>query len=366
MMPSRPTLKVFLRQNGAWIGFLLLAVALTVLTDGGFISPRNLTNLLRQASINGVLAAGMTLVILTGGIDLSIGSTVALAGVVAGMSQVFWHWSELGVVGAVATVLLSVGVGTVVGFANGALVSGLGIPPFVITLGMMVVARGVALIFSDGSGISPMGEALRPVGEGYLPTLWTVVIMAAVLGTLVWQQRRALANLIFPVLTFGIVTYAFVDYKGLPVPVLFLLGTLAVTAFVLYQTTLGRCVYAIGSNEQAAYWAGVPVKTVKWIVYTLLGTFSGLAGVLLSARLNSAVPTAGNLFELDAIAAVVIGGTSLKGGAGTIMGCLVGALTIAALNNGMDLLQVSSFYQMIFKGAIIVAAVAMDQTQRNS
>jgi ribose transport system permease protein len=122
--------------------------------------------------------------------------------------------------------------------------------------------------------------------------------------------------------------------------------------------------YAIGSNEQAAYWAGVPVKKVKWFVYAALGMFSGLAGVLLSARLNSAVPTAGNLFELDAIASVVIGGTSLKGGSGTIMGSLVGALTIATLNNGMDLLSVPSFYQMVFKGVIIILAVSLDRGQR--
>jgi ribose transport system permease protein len=145
-----------------------------------------------------------------------------------------------------------------------------------------------------------------------------------------------------------------------------LLLVLGVIGFLLSNTTLGRSVYAVGANERAAYWAGVPVRKVKWFVYAALGMLAGLSGVLLSARLNSAVPTAGNLFELDAIAAVVIGGTSLKGGSGTIMGTFAGALTIATLNNGMDLLQVPSFYQMVFKGLIIIVAVSMDKAQRQS
>ncbi|MEQ1876290.1 MAG: inner-membrane translocator [Bdellovibrionia bacterium] len=363
-------MKSFVKRNGVWIGFLLLAIAVTLLTmdwnlmESRFLSPRNLTNVLRQTSINGVLAAGMTLVILTGGIDLSIGSIVAVCGIVVGISQLHWGWSEMGALGCVGSILLSVAVGTMAGVVNGGLVSMLGIAPFVITLGMMVIARGLALILSGGSGISPMGEAFRYVGEEYLSTVPTAILTATVLGLVLWRFRKDLREASFPILTCAVFAYAFVQYKGFPIQVLFLVVSLASMAFLLTYTTLGRSIYAIGSNEQAAHWAGVPIRRVKWIVYSIMGLFSGLAGALLTARLNGAVPTAGQLAELDAIAAVVIGGTSLKGGVGTILGSFVGALTIATLNNGMDLLEVPSFYQMVFKGIIIILAVGLDRGQR--
>jgi D-xylose transport system permease protein len=359
----------FIRRNGAWIGLFVLVAAITILTSGGFLAPRNLTNLLRQTAINGILAAGMTMVILTGGIDLSIGSIVALAGVVAGVAQVHWGWGESAVLGAhfgaFATLALATFAGLVLGVINGGLIAWLGIPPFVITLGMMVIARGVALILSEGSGISPMSDSLRYLGEGYLEEQSTWIVLILFFVGFIWNQKKNLIDAVFPILTFGSLAYAFISYKGFPVPVLFLLGALALTGFILYRMALGRSIYAIGSNEQAALWAGVPVRKVKWFVYSILGIFSGLSGVLLTARLNSAVPTAGNLFELDAIASVVIGGTSLKGGAGTVMGSFVGALTIASLNNGMDLLQVPSFYQMVLKGVIIIVAVTLDRGQKS-
>jgi D-xylose transport system permease protein len=363
-------MKSFIKRNGVWIGFLLLATVVALLTmdwttyDSRFLSPRNLTNLLRQTSINGVLAAGMTMIILTGGIDLSIGSLVAVAGIVVGISQLNWGWAEAGALGCAGSILLSIAVGFVGGAINGGLVSMLGIAPFVITLGMMVIARGLALILSNGSGISPMGESLRFIGEEYLSTVPTILLTVLVFALILWRFRSRILEAAFPILVCGFFAYAFIQYKGFPITVLFLVGSLAVTAFALTHTTLGRCVYAIGSNEQAAHWAGVPIRRVKWIVYSIMGLFSGLAGALLTARLNGAVPTAGQLFELDAIAAVVIGGTSLKGGVGSILGTFVGALTIATLNNGMDLLEVPSFYQMVFKGLIIILAVGLDRGQR--
>jgi D-xylose transport system permease protein len=354
----------FLRKNGAWIGFFGMLLVFSLLTQGQFLSPRNISNLLRQTSINGVLACGMTLVILSGGIDLSIGSIVALSGVVVGMSQAQWGFADAGIPGVLGSVALGVVVGGLLGFANGGLVSTLNIAPFVITLGMMVVARGVAMIVTDGTGISPMGEDLRMIGEEYLsmPTTW--LILAALAGLFFLLFRKRWANAIFPLITLAGFSFAFVRYKGFPILGLFLLGVLGFTAFILNYTVFGRCVYSVGSNEQASYWSGVPIRKVKWAVYTAMGLLSGLGGVLLTARLNSAVPTAGNLFELDAIAAAVIGGTSLKGGKGTVLGSLAGALTMATLNNGMDLMQVSSFYQMVLKGTIIICAVALDRGQR--
>lgn len=357
-------MKTYLRRNGTWIAFLGLALLATLLTEGSFLSARNLTNLLRQASINGILAAGMTLVILTAGIDLSIGSLVALAGIVVGITQVSMGWGAAGGLGAAGSIVAALIVGLIAGLVNGGLIAKLRIVPFVITLGSMVVARGLALILSNGSSISPMGESLAPIAEGYLPLVPTFIIAVLALGGIVFQYRRNWLDSIAPLLTALLVFSAFFQYRGFPVLVLFLAGTLALTGFLLRLTAFGRGVYAIGSNEKAAFWAGVPVDRVKWLVYGFMGLLSGLAGVLLTARLNGADPNAGQLFELDAIAAVVIGGTSLKGGQGSVMGSLVGALTIATLNNSMDLLGVPSFYQMVFKGLIIIGTVALDRGQR--
>lgn len=354
----------YLKRNGAWIGLIALVLVVTALTQGSFLSARNLTNLLRQTSINGILAAGMTMIILTGGIDLSIGSLVALSGIMVGISQVHWGWSAAGFGGALGSVALAVLVGGMGGIVNGALIALLRIAPFVITLGMMVVARGLAMIFSNGSSISPMGETLSPIAEGYLPFVWTCLFIVAIVPLVLFSLRRRWVDAIFPLLTFALIAYAFIQYRGFPVLVLFLIGALGSVAFLLKQTTFGRSVYAIGSNERAAFWAGVPVAKVKWLVYAVMGLLSGLAGILLTARLNGADPNAGQLFELDAIAAVVIGGTSLKGGEGSIIGSFIGALMIATLNNGMDLLGVPSFYQMVFKGIIIVTAVSLDRGQR--
>ncbi|MCB0351010.1 MAG: hypothetical protein KDD38_07490 [Bdellovibrionales bacterium] len=356
--------KLFLQKNGAWIGLFTLCFLFLILTRGDFFSSRNITNLLRQASINGVLACGMTLVIITGGIDLSIGSLVALAGIAVGYSQLSFDWLSLGYTGALASTALALVVGTLSGAVSGILISALSIVPFVITLGMMVIARGLALIWSGGASMAPVSESLGNFAGAYVPPIPSVLAVLALLGVLIYSNRKNLVNLIFPGSLLAFLAYSFMNYKGMPVIVVFLLVVASVTLFLLSSTVFGRSVYAIGSNQKAAYWAGVNIKKNLFLVYTFMGFLSGLAAVLLTSRLNSADPNAGQLFELDAIAAVVIGGTSLKGGSGTVTGSLVGALTIAALNNGMDLMGVPSFYQMVFKGLIIIGAVAIDSSQR--
>lgn len=353
----------FIAKNGVWIGFFLLVLALSLATQGSFIQPRNMTNLLRQASINGILASGMTLIILLGGIDLSIGSLVALTGIFVGLTQVNLGWGA-SLSGALGSVGVAMAIGLAVGIINGGLVAMLSIAPFVITLGMMVIARGLALIFSSGSSISPMGESLAPLADAYLGVWGTGLILFLMGAVILYQNRHQLLQLLFPIGLFALLSYSFLAYKGLPILVVFLLVVTGLVAFLLNKTSFGRSIYAIGSSERAAFWAGVPVKKVVWAVYAIMGLLAGLSGVLLTVRLNGADPNAGQLFELDAIAAVVIGGTSLKGGVGTVMGSFVGALIIAALNNGMDLMGVPSFYQMVFKGMIIVIAVAMDRKQR--
>lgn len=357
-------MRTFLRSNGTWIAFIALAIVMALATKGDFLAARNLTNLMRQTAINGVLATGMTVIILTGGIDLSIGSIVALAGIFVGLSQVNWGWAELGTLGALQSLGLALGVGLLAGAVNGALISWLGVVPFVITLGMMVITRGLAMILSGGASISPLGDSLNSWAETYASLPVTLISLAVVAGVLLWQGRKNWP--IFPLLVLAVFSYSFLTYRGMPYLVVFFALCFASVAFLLRYTAWGRSIYAIGSNEKAAYWAGVPIRRVVFVAYSLMGLLAGLAGVLLSARLNGADPNAGQLFELDAIAAVVIGGTSLKGGSGSVMGSLIGALVIATLNNGMDLLGVPSFYQMVFKGLIIIIAVALDRSEARS
>lgn len=359
-------LKTYLQKNGAWLGLFTLAILLIVLTKGDFLSARNMTNLMRQASINGILACGMTLVIITSGIDLSVGSLVALAGIAVGISQVDWLFSQSAMSGAWLSLVIGCVVGLASGAVSGLLISALGIAPFVITLGVMVIARGMALIFSNGSAISPMSDELGFFTGAYVPPAPSVLLVVSLFAFLVWTNRRDFKNVIFPGVLLITLGFSFLNYKGLPIIAAFLAVVALATDFLLQKTVFGRSVFAVGSNVKAAFWAGVNVRKTVFFVYTLMGALAGLAGVLLTSRLNGADPNAGQLFELDAIAAVVIGGTSLKGGSGSILGSLVGALTIATLNNGMDLMSVPSFYQMVFKGIIIVAAVALDSSQRKA
>jgi D-xylose transport system permease protein len=362
-------MKQFLRQNGAWLGFLVLAFILTIWTGGDFLSPRNLTNLIRQASLNGILAAGMTVIILTGGIDLSIGSLVALCGIFVGLSQVNLGFGGQGDYGLWMSAGISLLVGLILGLLNGFLIAALRLAPFVITLGMMVIARGLAMIFSGGSSISPMGENLNSLASGYFSENFSLVFLILLLLAcvyLLWKNRTSFKDFLFPLLAFVLFGQAFIRYKGFPFLALFLFATVGITWVILNRTVWGRNIYAIGSNEKGAYWAGVSVRRVKVGAYALMGLLAGLAAFLLSGRLNGADPNAGQLFELDAIAAVVIGGVSLKGGSGSVLGSLIGALTMATLNNGMDLLGVSSFYQMVFKGIIIILAVSLDRSQRET
>lgn len=366
---SMKQVKQFLVSNGAWVGFFVLVVAMVIATQGDFLSARNLTNLIRQASINGILACGMTMVILIGGIDLSIGSIVALAGVLVGITQVNMGWMNMGLQGALASTGVAILAGAILGALNGGLISWLRIAPFVITLGMMVIGRGLAMILSDGAAISPMSEELNLFSSGYVAMEMTWLLNGAALaalGYLIWKNRSEWSRWILPASVALLFLGSFVMFRGFPYLAIVLGLVFLFFGFVLQRTVFGRSVFALGSNSRAAYWAGVPILKVTFWVYTLMGVLSGLAAALLTSRLNGADPNAGQLFELDAIASVVIGGTSLKGGSGSILGTFAGALTIATLNNGMDLLGVPSFYQMVFKGVIIILAVSIDRTQRQS
>lgn len=293
----------------------LFAIVLVVsIMEPDFLTLNNLFNILRQVSINALIAFGMTFVILTGGIDLSVGSILAL-------SSAFVAGLMTDGTSALIAVLAGLIVGAVMGALNGMVISLGKVAPFIATLATMTIFRGLTLVYTDGKPITGLSQGgwFELFGRGYF-----------------W---------IFPV------------------PVLTMLLAFAVLYFILKKTTFGRYTYAIGGNEEAAKLMGIQVNKVKIMIYSLSGLMAALAGIILTSRLNSAQPTAGTSYELDAIAAVVLGGTSLSGGRGWIVGTLIGALIIGTLNNGLNLLGVSSFFQLVVKGLVILFAVLADRKQ---
>jgi ribose transport system permease protein len=296
------------RQFGTVIGLAALCVVLWILTPH-FMSVSNLLNIAEQTSINAIVAVGMTFVILSGGIDLSVGSIVALSGVVLGSAL-------QGGQPIPVALLLALVVGLACGLGNGALISWGGLPPFIVTLGTMSIARGAALLYTEGRPVSGFDASFRVLATG-----------------------RA---------------------GFIPAPVIAMVLVYLVAHFVLTRTTFGRYVYAIGGNEEATRLSGVAIRFHKTMIYGVSGLMSAAAAVMLTARLNSAQPIAGMMYELDAIAATVIGGTSLMGGEGSLGGTLVGALIMGVLRNGLNLLGVSSFLQQIVIGGVIVIAVLLD------
>ncbi len=375
MNEIKQAIKIDWRIYRSVIALFLVMAVFAYLTDGTFLTARNLTNLSRQVAINGILAIGMTYVILIGGIDLSVGSVVALSGVVAGILQVnfgmaLWTGGEA-VLGAGVSVAAAVLTGTLCGLFNGILITRWRIAPFIITLGMMVIARGLALIFSNGAAISPLGDTFNSLGESYLPVSFSLALVIfaalAVVATWIRAKHRGISQSLALGLGLafcGIAFYSFNGYRGIPVPVLIfaLLGFFG--SFVLQRTRLGRYVLALGGNAEAAWLSGVPIRPITTGIYVTLGALAGLSGAILAARLNGALPTAGELFELDAIAAVVIGGTSLLGGIGTVRGSILGAFFMGALNNGMSLMNITEFYQKLIKGVIIILAVWFDTRRK--
>jgi ribose transport system permease protein len=300
------------REAGTALGLGLLCIVLWIATPY-FATAANLTNVLQQSTIVGVLAVGMTFVIMTGGIDLSIGSLVALSGVVIGVTL------QRGAPVPLA-MLLGLLTGTIGGALNGIMITRGPLPPFIATLGMMSIARGGALLLSDGRPVSGFPASLRALASG--------------------------------------------SVMGVPAPVVLMLSLYAVGYVVLTRTVLGRYLYAIGGNEEATRLAGVSVRMVKASAYAISGLSAAVCSTLLVARLDSAQPVAGIGYELDAIAAVVIGGTSLLGGSGSVLGTLFGALIMSVLRNGLNLLGVSSYLQQVAIGVVIIAAVLIDMALR--
>ena len=304
--------KYFKDNIGIIIALLAMCIFLVIFptTRTTFLTPNNMFNILRQNASNLFLATGMTMVIILGGIELSVGSVIALSGCVAAGCVVNLGLPEI--VGFLAAIL----VGAIVGMFNGLVICKTDIPPFIVTLASMNIAKGIALVYTQGAPIRCMTDAFKFPGAGYVGPV--------------------------------------------PTPVILMVIVFVIAALMINRTQLGRHIYAVGGNAQAAKFSGINVSKVKFIVYTYTGIMAGIAGVVVASRLYSGQPTAGDGAEMDAIAAVVVGGTSMSGGSGRIGGTLIGVLIIGVLNNGLNLMGVDSNWQYIVKGLVILLAVYVD------
>lgn len=315
--------KELLKKSQSLIALFLLCLVISLLSDK-FLITNNLWNVLRQISVNICISIGMTLVVLMAGIDLSVGSVLAFTSAVcAGLLKngiaipsldLFVGFTTLG--GVLAALII----GLALGLFNGWVITKFTLPPFVTTLAMLTIARGATMLYTQGMPISNLGANFEFIGSGWL--------------------------------------------LGIPVPVWISLIVVFIVVFISKKTTFGRCIYAIGGNEKAAFLSGININNVKLAVYGIAGMMAAVGGILVTSRLNSAQPNAGASYELDSIAAVVIGGTSLSGGVGSVTGTVIGAAIIGVLNNGLVLLNVSPFWQQVVKGLVILLAVIIDKKSK--
>ncbi|MFE5430557.1 sugar ABC transporter permease [Peribacillus simplex] len=352
------------------VGLIVIWILFSILTDGTFLSARNISNLTLQMAVVAILGTGMVMVIVTGHIDLSVGSLVGLVGGVAAALMVWNDW------GTLPTVLAVLALGLVAGAIQGFATVYLNVPSFIVTLGGMMVFKGILLGITEGVSIAPMNEGYKAFGQAYVTNMTTylfAILTIAALFFLEFKKQQSRKNFdvavnvgsayvklaLISLLILGF-SYIMTSYKGMPVPVYIMLILVIVFTFLADKTRFGRSVYAIGGNLQAATFSGIKVKKVVLSVFALNGLMAAMAGIILSARLNTGSPSAGTMMELDAIAAAVIGGTSLAGGRGKIYGAILGALIMASLDNGMSLLNIEAFWQYIVKGGILVLAVWFD------
>lgn len=314
-------------QKFAALGSLIVLIAIFAATSPAFFSIDNGMTVALQVTSIAFLGIGATCVIITGGIDLSVGSVLALSGVVAAIAVRDWHWP------VALAMFLGIFTGTVCGAINGFVVTKLRLPPFIATLGMMLIARGVALQITDARAVSGLGEAFGELGNGAFMRMFTI-------------GDDGFPNVTFP---------------GIPYPVILMVVIALAVAFMLNRSVLGRHIYAVGSNSDASRLSGVNVARITVFTYVLSGTLAGLTGCVLMSRLVTGQPNEGVMYELDAIASAVIGGTSLIGGVGTISGTAIGAFVIGILRNGLNMNGVSAFTQQIIIGLVILGTVWIDQ-----
>ena len=377
-------MKINIRQYGMFIALVFIIVLFQILSDGILLKPLNITNIILQNSYILVLAIGMVLVIITGNIDLSVGSIAAFIGAISAILMINL---ELPVVLAVVLCLL---LGALIGAWQGYWIAYVRIPAFIVTLAGMLLFRGLTLVVLEGKSIAPFPVTFQKISSGFLPDLFNgagLHILTIALGILLsiiyvfleWRERRSQQRYNFevsPIAIFvlknlalitllNVFTYVLATYEGIPNILVILFFLIVIYTFITNKTVVGRHVYALGGNEKAAKLSGIKTSRVTFWVFVNMGVLSALSGLIFAARLNAATPKAGNLFELDAIAAAFIGGASASGGIGTVIGAIIGGLVMGVMNNGMSLLSVGIDWQQAIKGLVLLLAVAFDLYTKN-
>lgn len=381
---SKSLIQINFRQYSMIIALVFIMVFFQITTDGLLLKPLNITNLILQNSYILVLAVGMLLVIVTGHIDLSVGSVAAFVGAISAIMMVNYEMSPF------LAIVISLVLGAVIGAWQGFWIAYVRIPAFIVTLAGMLLFRGLTMIVLEGKSIAPFPESFQKISSGFIPDLTsggslhllTILIGIALSIVIIffqWKNRRNQLKHQFEVQPFGlfvlklvgmivilnIFTFVLATYEGIP-NILIVLGVLIVIyTFVTNKTKAGRHIYAIGGNEKAALLSGIKTKKMTFMVFVNMGVLSALSCLLFAARLNAATPKAGNLFELDAIAACFIGGASAYGGIGTIPGAIIGGLVMGIMNNGMSLMGLGVDWQQGIKGLVLLAAVAFDIYNKN-
>lgn len=376
-----------IRQYTMVIALASIWIVFSIITrDNTFITLNNLSNIFLQSAPTAILAIGMTLVIVTGHIDLSVGAVACFIGAVAGVLQVTFGWPTITVI------LIALLIGIAIGAWHGFFITYQKVPAFIVTLASMMIFKGLVLVVTGGKSFGPMFPSFKVFGQGYMPAFFTagtgindttvVLTIAAVILFVFFDIRKRLSNISygFKVLSPGLYTarlaalslliiaagsiMIFNEGKGMPVAILIVLVLTVILSFLAGRTTFGRHLYAIGGNPEAARLSGIPIQKRTMGLFMLMGALTAVAAVVMTARVNSASSDAGKLMELDAIAATVIGGTSLMGGEGSIFGAIIGTLVMVSLDNGMGLMDLSSDLQYIVKGGVLLLAVWIDMMTR--
>ncbi len=383
-------LKQNIREYGMYIALFVIMVIFTLMTDGVFISSRNISNLLNQTGYIAVLAVGMTLIIVIRHIDLSVGFLAGFLGAIAAIALVFWKLPTIVVIPMVLVL------GGIAGLITAFPVAQLKIPSFVASLAGWLIYRGALLLVTAGTGtIIIPDEAFNAIGNGYVPDLLNfgplagieahkltlflglVTVVLFIFGELSNRKKKLAYNfevlpmdmfilkLVFVSVLLGLITWVLSGYNGLSWTLVVVLAVVGIYHFITTQTVLGRHIYAIGGNPEAAELSGISVKKLTYVVFGSMGMLAALSGILFASRLQSATTTAGQLFEMDAIASAYIGGVSAAGGVGNVMGSLIGALVYMSLTSGMNLMNIDIAYQYVVRGAVLLAAVVFDVATRN-
>lgn len=378
------SIKNNIRQYTMGIALLTIWLIFTILTDGIFITSRNLSNLFLQSCTIAILASGMVLVMVAGHIDLSVGSIAGFLGAVAAVLMVKMN------VGTVPAILITLLLGLLIGIWQGYWIAYRGVPAFIVTLASMMAFKGAIIGVTSGASIGPMNNDFKAIGQGYVPKLFfqdlsfndtsAFISVGLILLFILFEFRRRqvrikygfqvlpmplqITRIVLISLAMGLVLSIMVGYRGIPYAIILLIGIVALFSFIAEKTTFGRHVYAIGGNKEAARLSGININKTNLMIFVIMGVLTAVAGIVFTARLNAATTAAGNLFELDAIAAAVIGGTSTLGGEGTILGAIIGALVMASLDNGMSLMNLDITFQYVIKGLILLLAVWVDIATR--